>query len=72
MEKLKQEWKSIGLVTSWVFRFLAGVIALNAKTYECSIKQISFTVGFLIGFVVIAQVIYEVLAMARKVTKTSK
>lgn len=72
MEKLKQEWKPIGLVTGWVFRFLAGVIALNAKTYECNVKQISFTIGAVIGFVVITEVIYEVLSVTRKATKNTK
>lgn len=69
MEKLKREWKPIGLVSGWVFRFLAGVIALNAKTYQCNVKHISFTLGAVVGFVVITQVIYEVLMVARKATK---
>lgn len=66
VDKYKQEGKAILTVVFWVVRFLAGILAINAATYKCTVKHVDFTLGAIVGYLVVAQVLYEVICMVRQ------
>lgn len=72
MEKFKKDGTAMLTVSFWVVRMIAGILAISAETQNCTIKNVTLSIGTIIGFFVVAQVIWEVHSLVRSNQVDSK